>query len=101
MEINQNLNYQKHTTDLSQLTLEKHLTENGTTSPQVADSQFSTTPLNASAVNISEKGRTASFAFDFNATKDNLSKLNTLGSSESFAKAHASISYEKVKNLLA
>jgi hypothetical protein len=51
-------------------------------------------------VNLSEEGRAASFKFDVNATTDNLLKLNALGNSESFAKAHSSISCETVKNLL-
>ena len=100
MDINQNINSQKNTTDLSQLNLPKHLPENKTV-PQGAGSEISTdTALGASTVSLSEKGRAASFTFDFNATTDNLLKLNALGNSKSFAKTHASISYENVKTLL-
>lgn len=93
MDINQDINYQKHAIDLSQLYSPKHLPENKTAVPQGADSKFSTeTPPGASTVSLSEEGRAASFTFDFNATTDNLLKLNALGNSKSFAKAHASIS---------
>jgi hypothetical protein len=99
MEINQNINYQRHTTDQPQSNLEKHLTRNGATAPQGAGSEIPTDTHGASAVSLSEEGRAASFAFDFNAP-ENLSKLNALGKTESFANAHASISYENVKDLL-
>ncbi len=101
MDINPNTNPQKSAIDLSQSNLQKHLPTNRTISPQKEDSEISTaTPTGASLVSLSEEGRTASFKFDFNATDDNLSRMNALKHSESFANAHASISYENVKNLL-
>ncbi len=100
MDINQDINYQKHAIDPSQLNLPKHLPENKTV-PQGTGSEISTdTAPGASTVSLSQEGRAASFTFDFNATTDNLLKLDALGNSKAFAKAHASISYENVKNLL-
>ncbi len=101
MDINPDINHQKHTIDLSQFNLPKHPQENKTAVPRGAENENPTdTTPDASTVNLSDKGRAASFTFDFNATADNLSKLNTLRNSKSFARAHASISYENVKNLL-
>jgi hypothetical protein len=97
MDINQDINYQKNNLDLSHLNLPKNLPEKkagegGEKTPDTAPG--------ASTVNLSEKGRAASFTFDFNAEADTLSKLESLGKSESFGNAHASISYDKVKHLL-
>ncbi|MCP3944106.1 MAG: hypothetical protein GY710_21870 [Desulfobacteraceae bacterium] len=101
MDINQDINYQKHNVDLSQLNLSKLPPESKTVVPQGADSEISTdTASGASTVSLSEKGRAASVTFDFNATPENLLKLEALGNSKSFGKAHASISYDNVKNLL-
>ena len=101
MDINQDVNYQKHAIDQSQLNLPKHLTENKTAVPQGTGSEIlPDTAPGASTVSLSQEGRAASFTFDFNATTDNLLKLDALGNSKSFAKAHASISYENVKTLL-
>ncbi len=101
MEINQDINYQKHTIDLSQTNLPKHFPENNAAVPQGAGSKISTdTASGAATVSLSEEGRAASFKFDFNATTDNLLKMEALGNSNSFGKAHASISYENVKSLL-
>ncbi len=100
MDINQDIKSQKHTVDLSQLNLPKYLQQNKTATPQAVDSENSTnTAPGASTVSLSEEGRAASFTFDFNATTDNRLKLDALDS-KSFAKAHASISYENVQNLL-
>jgi len=102
MDINPNINPQKSAIDLSQSTLQKHLPTNRTPSLQKAGEEISTgTPPDATFVSLSEEGRAASFKFDFNATADNFSRMNALKHSESFANAHASISYENVKNLLA
>lgn len=99
MDINQNINSQKPAIDL--FTTHKNLPGKETTAPTQPGSEISTdTPLNASTVNLSKEGRAASLIVDFNATADNLSKINALRDSESFPKAHASISYENVKNLL-
>ncbi len=101
MDINQDITSQKHAIDLSQLNLPKHHPGNKISASQRIESEVSTnTAPGASTVNLSEEGRAASLTFDFNATTENLLKLNALGKSESFAKAHASISYEKVKSLL-
>lgn len=102
MDINPNINPQKSAIDLSQSTLQKHLPTNRIPAPQNTDSEISTgTPSDAAFVSLSEEGRAASYKFDFNATADNLTRMNALKHSESFANAHASISYENVKNLLA
>ncbi len=88
MDINLDINYQKRNTDPSQLNLPKQHPKNKTDLPQGVDSKISTDiQPGASTVSLSEEGRTASFAFDFNATTDNLLKLDTLGNSKSFAKA--------------
>jgi len=101
MDINQTIDYKKNAIDLSQLNLPKHHLENKTMVSKGLDSEVPTdTTPGASTVNLSEEGRAASFTFDFNATADNLLKLEALGNSKTFAKAHASISYEKVKDLL-
>lgn len=101
MEINQNLNRQKTVIDLTQYPLQKPSADEGATSPQGKVSEISTgTPRGASAVNLSREGRTASLTFDFGATTENLAKLDALGNPETFGRSHASISYEKVKNLL-
>ncbi len=101
MDINQDINFQKPTVDLSQLNLPKHLQEKSAAVPQGADSEISTdTAADASTVSLSEEGRAASFTFDFNATNENLLKLEALGNSKSFGKAHAAISYDSVKHLL-
>ncbi len=97
MDINQDINHQKSTIDLSQLNLPKHKTAE----TQGANSETSTdTAPGASTVSLSEEGRAASFKFDFNATTENLLKMEALGNSKSFGKAHASISYDSVKHLL-
>jgi hypothetical protein len=98
MDINPNRNSQKQAIDLSQLPLPNHLPGKGASAPK--EPEISTDTPGASSVSLSEEGRAASFKFDFNATADNFSKLNALSNSDSFAKAHASISYENVKNLL-
>lgn len=101
MDINQDMNYQKRTVDLSQLNLPKHLPKNNTAISRKTDSNNSTDALpDASTVSLSEEGRTASLTVDFNAATENLLKLDALGNSKTFAKAHASISYENVKTLL-
>ena len=101
MDINPNSNSQKSAIDLSQLGLQSHLPGKGASTPKGPGNDISTdTPIDASFVSLSEEGRAASFKVDFNATADNFSKLDALRNSDSFAKAHASISYEKVKNLL-
>ncbi len=101
MDINQNIDYKKNAIDLSQLSLPKHHSENKKTVSQRVDNEVSTdTTPGASTVTLSEEGRVASVTFDFNATADNLLKLDALGNSKSFTKAHATISYEKVKSLL-
>ena len=101
MDINQNIKSQKPAIDLSNFTMNQNLPGKGTTPPAKTSSEVSTdTPLNASTVNLSQEGRAASLIVDFNATADNLSKINALRNSESFPRAHASISYETVKNLL-
>ncbi len=99
MDINPNINSQKSAVDLSQLALQNHLPGKGASKGPGNDISTDT-PIDASFVSLSEEGRAASFKFDFNATADNFSKLDALRNSDSFAKAHASISYEKVKNLL-
>ena len=98
MDINQNINSQKSAIDLSQFTKHQNLPDKETT--RKPDSTVSNASLNASTVNLSKEGRAASFEFDFNATTENLSRLDTLKNSDSFTKAHASISYDKVKHLL-
>lgn len=101
MDINSDINYQKRTTDLSQLNLPKQHPKNNKDLPQGVDSKIPTDiPPGASTVNLSEEGRAASLTFDFNATTENLLKLDALKNSESFAKAHTAISYENVKHLL-
>ena len=101
MDINPDINYQKRPIDQSQLNLPKQLPKDKTALLHGGDSEISTDiPPGASTVSLSEEGRAASFTFDFNATTDNLLKLDELGYSKSFAKAHSSISYENVKNLL-
>ncbi len=101
MDINPDINYQKRDIDQSQLNLPKQPIEKKTALPQGVGSEISTDiPPGASTVSLSEEGRAASFTFDFNATTDNLLKIDALGNSKSFAKAHASISYENVKDLL-
>ncbi len=101
MDINQDIDRQKTAIDLSQLPLQKHTAGNQPTPSQRAGSEISEPPpLGVSTVKLSQEGRAASVAFDFNATEHNLSKLKALGSSSTIAKAHASISYERVKNLL-
>ncbi|MBI9092421.1 MAG: hypothetical protein JEZ12_24660 [Desulfobacterium sp.] len=83
------------------MNIPKHFPENKTAGPQGTGSETSTdTPPDASTVTLSGAGRVASVTVDFNATTDNLLKLDALGNSKSFAKAHGVISYEKVKNLL-
>ncbi|MCG8635395.1 MAG: hypothetical protein MI863_16300 [Desulfobacterales bacterium] len=97
MEINQDINYRKNNLDLPQMNQPKDPQEKqaGTsTEKSPADAP------GASTVSLSEEGRAASFTFDFNAEAENLAKLEILGKSNSFAKAHASISYDKVKHLL-
>ena len=101
MDINPNKNFQKSAIDLLQLALQNHLPGKGESTPKGPGNDISTdSPIDASFVSLSEEGRTASFKFDFNATADNFSKIDALRNSDSFAKAHASISYENVKNLL-
>ncbi len=100
MDIKQNINSQKSAIDLSNFTMNKNLPGKGTTPPPQTGSEISTTPFNASTVNLSKEGRAASLIVDFNATADNFSKINALGDSEYFPSAHATISYENVKNLL-
>ena len=95
MEINQQLNHTTTGTDLSNFAAKKPaaaLREERPSRP-VAN-------LGASAVNLSEEGRTASLTFDFHAAPENLARMDALGNSESLAKAHATISYETVRNLL-
>ena len=99
MDINQDINRQKTTIDLSQLPSQERPQGNRLTPSKKAGSEIPPAILTASTVSLSPEGRAASVAFDFNATAHNIARLNTL-SPESFAKAHASISYENVKNLL-
>jgi len=101
MDINQDIDHQKHAIDLTNLNLSKHLPENRTSTPKRVNSKISIdSSPDASTVSLSEEGRAASSTFDFNATADNLLKLEIFGKSKAFAKAHASISYENVKKLL-
>lgn len=101
MDINPDINYQKRAIDPSHLNLPKQHPEKKTAAPHGVDSKISTdTPTGASTVSLSEEGRAASVTFDFNATTDNLLKLDALKNSKSFAEGHASISYENVKDLL-
>ncbi len=101
MDINPDINYQKRAIDPSKLNLLKKYPEDKTALPQGVGNKISTDiKPGASTVKLSEEGCAASFKFDFNATTDNLLKLNELGNSKTFAKAHASISYENVKSLL-
>lgn len=99
MDINQNINSQKTANDLSQFGLKNHFPDKGSSASKGTGKENSTTPGSAT-VSLSKEGRAASFTVDFNATAYNLSKLNGFKNSDSFAKAHSSISYEKVKNLL-
>ncbi len=102
MVINQDMDRQKTAIDISHLPLQKYTADNRPAPSQKAGSEISDSPLlEASTVSLSQEGREASVSFDFNATEHNLSKLKVLGNSKSFTKAHASISYEKVKDLLA
>jgi len=100
MDINQNINSQKTAKDLSQFALKNHLSDKGASESKGTVMEISTTQLGSTTVSLSKEGRAASFAVDFNATADNLSKLNGFKNLDSFAKAHSSISYENVKNLL-
>ncbi len=99
MDINQNINTQKTANDLSQFAFKNHLPDKGESASKGMVKKIATPP-GSTTVNLSKEGRTASFTVDFNATADNFSKLNLLKNSDSLAKAHFSISYEKVKNLL-
>jgi hypothetical protein len=99
MDINQNINFQKTANDISQFVLKNQLPDKGVNTSNETDKEtFS--PLGSTNVSLSEEGRSASFNVAFNETSENLSKLNELKDSDSFAKLHSSISYEKVKNLL-
>jgi hypothetical protein len=100
MDINQNITSQKTANDLSQFALKNHLPGKRSSASKGTGKEISTTPFGSTTVSLSKEGRAASFTVDFNATADNLSKLNVLKNSDSFAKAHSSISYEKVKILL-
>lgn len=100
MDINHNINSQKTANDLSQFALKNHPPGKGSSASKETGKEILTTPFESTTVSLSKEGRVASFTVDFNATADNLSKLNVLKNSDSFAKAHSSISYEKVKNLL-
>lgn len=99
MEISQDINYQKHNFDPSPLATP--LPEKETAVPPgTANETPSDTAPGSSLVSLSEKGRAASQTFDFHAEAETLSRLEALGSSKSFANAHAAISYDKVKHLL-
>jgi hypothetical protein len=100
MDINQNINTKKIAKDLSQFALKNHLPGKGESASKGMVKEIFTPPFGSTTVNLSKEGRAASFTVDFNAAADNFSKLNVLKNSDSFAKAHSSISYEKVKNLL-
>jgi hypothetical protein len=100
MDINQNRNSQKTAKDLSQFALKNHPPGKGSSASKGTGKEISTPP-GSTTVSISKEGRASSFTVDFNATSDNLSKINVLKNSDSFTKAHSSMSYEKVKNLLA
>ena len=95
MEINQQLNHTKTGTDFPNFAAKKPAS-----APDEERPSRPVANLGASAVNLSEEGRTASRAFDFNAASDNLARMEALAAPESFAKAHAAISYETVRDLL-
>lgn len=101
MEINQNVNPQRPGVDMSQFASHPPVPGNkGTAAKEAGNEAAPDTPVDAATVKLSEEGRAASLTLDFNDTGDILSKLETLGKSDIFGKAHASISYEKVKHLL-
>lgn len=101
MEINQNINPQRPGIDMSQFASNPPVPGNrGAAAKEAGNEAAQDTPVDAATVQLSDEGRAASLTLDFNDTGDILSKLETLGKSDAFGKAHASFSYEKIKHLL-
>ena len=101
MDISQDINYQKANIDLPHLNQPKQVVENKANVPKspVADEPSQAKP-GAASVSLSEQGRAASLNIDFGSETDILSKMQALGNTGNFGKAHAAISYDNVKHLL-
>ncbi|MCG8615000.1 MAG: hypothetical protein MI802_02180 [Desulfobacterales bacterium] len=101
MEINSDVGYQKANVDLSQQNPSALKPENKAAEVKSPAGETSAKQSSGSStVSLSDEGRAASMELDFSDEADIFTKMQALGNSNAFGKAHASISYDSVKHLL-